>query len=74
MPDFVGWLGFEYWSDPDAYQGMNLNMNHYPAAYFADGQTLYHGYDEVTVADALQLQHELDTAPGSSGGGLYRYV
>lgn len=72
--DFVGWLGFEYWSDPAAYEGMNLNMNHYPAAYFADGQTLYHGYDEVTIADALQLQHELDTAPGSSGGGLYRYT
>ena len=71
--DFVGWLGFEYWSDPDAYEGLTLNMNHYPAAYFADGQTLYHGYDEVTVADPLQLQHELDTAPGSSGGGLYRY-
>jgi MYXO-CTERM domain-containing protein len=69
---FAGYLGYESYEDPDQYVGPLFDCNHYPSSPIGDAHTQFHSHDEVIHADEWVLGHYLDTAPGSSGGGLYR--
>ena len=71
--DHVGWLGYEAYDDAEQHVGLSLNLNAYPGSPIGDGKTMFHSFDEVVAADAYVIRHELDTAGGSSGGGVYRY-
>lgn len=70
--EFAGHLGYESYEDPEQYVGPLFDCNHYPSSPIGDAHTQYHSHDEVIHADEVVLGHYLDTAPGSSGGGLYR--
>jgi len=70
--DVLGYLGLSS-SSPGGLVGLDMNMLHYPAEVWADGERLYHGYDTVVDTNGDTVLHELDSARGSSGGNLYLY-
>jgi len=72
----TGWLGYEWRSDDDDFDGMSVNTAGYPGD-LDFGERMYRAFGQTDHATALKLYYSgntgLDTAGGQSGSSVWRF-